>query len=149
MKWAAAGLRSYSRHGKTETPLYRVWYSMMYRCYCPDAQQFPRYGARGIKVADRWHDFETFVSEIGPRPQGATLERVDNDGPYSPENVRWATRAEQAQNRVTTRRYTHQGKTQSIAAWAREFGVCRQTLRMRLNRGMTLLQAAAAGERTD
>lgn len=143
MKWAAAdGKRSYSKHGQTKSPMYRVWHAMMYRCYCPTAQQFPRYGGRGVRVTDAWHDFATFLQSVGDRPLGATLERIDNDGDYSPENVRWATRLEHAQNRSTSRQYTHDGKTQTIAAWAREFGMCSQTLRMRLNRGASLLQAA-------
>jgi hypothetical protein len=99
------------RHGLNGHPLRPTWAGMMERCHKESARQFPRYGGRGIKVCDRWHDLTTFVadieSSIGPRPEGRyqsgmplyTLDRIDNDGNYEPGNVRWATALQQRHNR--------------------------------------------------
>lgn len=97
-------------HGLTHHPLYHTWQMMLRRCENPDDDDYFRYGGRGIKVCDRWHDAVLFTgdieSEIGSRPEGRhpsghplyTLDRIDNDGDYEPGNVRWATQAQQALN---------------------------------------------------
>jgi hypothetical protein len=72
---------------------------MMQRCYNPKAPRYERYGGRGITVCERWHDFANFYADVHPRPPGLKLDRVDNDGPYSPDNFRWSTPKQQAANR--------------------------------------------------
>lgn len=88
--------------GHRNHPLYGTWSNMMSRCYNPNVKSYRDYGARGIYVCDRWKDPRLFIEdierEIGPRPPGMTLDRIDNDGPYGPGMVRWATRSQQIRN---------------------------------------------------
>jgi hypothetical protein len=89
-------------HGYTRTGqhhyLYETWHTMLRRCRDPNQQDYKNYGARGITVCERWNDFAVFLADMGERPPGHTLDRIDNDREYSPANCRWATLSEQSKN---------------------------------------------------
>lgn len=129
-------LRSESliKHGFSHTPEYHVWYNMMQRCLNPEHKSYKDYGARGISVSVSWREFEAFYADMGERPRGKTLDRVDNDKDYSSENCRWATALEQGQNKRNNRLVTRDDRTQTVAAWCRELGLNPQTVKSRIHR---------------
>lgn len=144
-----AAVLSRTTHGHTHhsgnwSTEYRIWLSMRTRCENPKAVSYPHYGGRGITVCERWGSFENFYADMGDRPSvGHTLDRIDNDGPYAPENCRWATRAQQARNTRRGLFVTHQGRTMPVCDWAEEFGIHPGTLRDRLKRGLSFEQAVS------
>ena len=95
--------QKYLKQWQKENPLCGTWQQMIERCYNPNHISFKNYGARGVKVCERWLNKETgykaFVSDIGDRPEGMTLDRIDNDGDYTPANCKWSTWKEQHANK--------------------------------------------------
>lgn len=118
------------------SPEYRAWQQMIVRCTNPNIPKFARYGGRGITVCERWHVFENFLADMGRRPSARhSLDRKDNDGPYSSDNCRWATSREQNRNRSTNRILRLHGVEKPAAAWAEEYSLALMTLISRLHRG--------------
>jgi len=90
-------------HGQTKSPTYRVWSSMRTRCTNSNATNYGQYGGRGIKCCQRWESFDLFLEDMGERPDGMTLDRIDVDGHYEPSNCRWASIQQQAKNKRKTK----------------------------------------------
>jgi hypothetical protein len=120
-------------HNQASTREYAVWRAMLHRCFNPRATHFDSYGGRGITVCDEWRrDFSRFIADMGPRPVGGTLDRRDNNGNYTSDNCRWATRAEQANNKRSSHLITWNGETHTICEWATLIGVTKSALSQRL-----------------
>jgi hypothetical protein len=126
------------RHGhalrKGFSPTYISWVGMIQRCFYAKHRHFSRYGGRGITVCERWRQFENFLADMGERPTGKSLDRIDTDRGYEPGNCRWATKNEQMRN--TRRALMFDGKP--LAQWAEESGVPYQTLKARLRDQKTI-----------
>lgn len=135
---AAAANRT---HGITHRPTWNTWTGMIQRCHREWHQAWKNYGGRGIKVCERWRVFANFYADMGERPDGMTLDRIDNNGDYEPGNCRWATPMEQHANRRDNRLITYNGRTQTVRAWEREFLNGTRTLLGRLERGWTIQDA--------
>src|SRR6266436_4499546 len=106
-------------HGLTETADYASWCDMLTRCYNPRFNGYKYYGGRGITVCERWrHSFENFLADMGVKPSlKHSLDRIDCNGPYSPDNCRWATRLEQNANQRRIKLYTFGGETRHLKEW--------------------------------
>ena len=123
---------------KKDHPLYSRWKMMRQRCNNPTFPKYKLYGARGIKICPAWDDFWQYVADMGDCPDGYTLERIDNDGNYTPENCRWASHTEQAANRrprVDHKTLTLNGVTKTQAEWSRELGIGETTMSNRSRKG--------------
>lgn len=129
-------------HGMSRTALYKLWSSMKARCGNPRAMNYSMYGGRGITVCNRWKKFENFYADMHPRPVGTTLERMDNNKGYSPENCRWATPFDQGQNKRNNRLYEIHGSIYTLSDVSRKFRIPINTFRSRLVRGWKAQDAA-------
>lgn len=123
------------------TKINGIWRTMIQRCSNKNAFNYKHYGGRGIIVCREWMIFENFYRDMGDIPEKMTIDRIDNNGNYTPENCRWATRKKQANN--TRRNYfiTYNNKTQTVAEWARELDINYSTLHKRIRRGWNLERA--------
>lgn len=114
-----------------QNKLYQVWCQIKGRCLNPSNQAYKNYGGRGVTLCERWLEFDNFLADMGERPTGMTLERVDNNKGYSPDNCRWASRAEQNRNTRKNRLFTIDGQTKIFAEWIRESGLKPSTVSQR------------------
>lgn len=120
------------KHGYSGTGLYGRWRRMIQRCSDPNADDYIHYGARGIKVCERWQSFANFLADMGEPPTGHSLDRINPSGDYSPDNCRWVTQSVQMRNTRATRYISFGAKTQCLSDWAAELGIDTSTLRYRL-----------------
>ncbi len=127
-----------TKHGKSKSPEFTSWSSMIGRCYNKNGRKYPRYGGRGIVVCDRWKDsFENFLADMGEKPKDDkiySVERINNNGNYEPSNCKWIPMADQAKNKSDTLFYEINGVTRHGRAWGREWGVTDGVLYNRLRR---------------
>jgi hypothetical protein len=123
------------KHGMFGTRLYQIWADMKRRCENKNFEQYHYYGGRGIKVCDEWNSFLVFQqwANLNGYRDDLTLDRIDPDGDYYPDNCRWATWEEQENNRRNNHLLTYNGKTQTISQWARETNIPKNTLLARIN----------------
>lgn len=137
------------RHGEannkngTRTRLYVIWCHMTERCENKHSERYPYYGGRGIQVCEEWKDFVVFrdwVLANGYSPS-LTIDRINNDGDYEPNNCKWSTMKDQCNNRRTNHLLTYNGKTQSITRWAEEIGMNPGTLKYRIYLGWSTKEA--------
>jgi len=140
-------------HGMGRSPEYKAWHAMIHRCTKKDDKNYHHYGGRGIGVCERWSvSFEAFYQDMGPRPNPSySLDRIDNNGNYEPNNCRWATVQEQGNNRRTNTKITFKGQTMSIAQWSQVTGIDTSNLCKRIQAGWpierVLTEPVARGKR--
>lgn len=129
-------------HGMAGKPIYKAWVQMKQRCYNPHDPQFHNYGARGIAVCNSWREsFAAFLADMGERPIGTTLDRIDNDGPYAPDNCRWATDREQCRNTRQNHVIEHDGQSHTVIEWSEISGLAQHVIRSRLRLGWSIEDA--------
>lgn len=134
------------KHGMAGTPTYKSWHQMHQRCAGKHGHE--HYVNKGIEVCKRWSDFENFFADMGPRPAGTTLDRIDGSKDYSPENCRWATLEQQANNKSSNRKEFVQGELLSVAQAARKYNKHISGVRHRVRKGMSLEYAVLTPFRT-
>jgi len=140
--------RTLERHGacldRCVTPTYQAWAAMRTRCLNPNNPAYPRYGGRGIRICDEWSLFSGFLRDMGERPEGMSIDRIDCNGHYAPSNCRWANPTQQANNRRSNRSLEWNGKNFTLAELSRETGINWNTIRGRLERGFSVERAISA-----
>lgn len=130
-------------HGLRKTPEHRIWSLMKHRCFNENSPAYKNYGGRGITVCDRWkNSFADFYDDIGPRPSPThELDRIDNNGNYEPNNVRWATSLENGRNKRNNHRVTINGETQCLSKWLEIFRIKPVTYYKRIKSGLSDIEA--------
>lgn len=131
------------------SPTYHSWVGMKQRCLNASHDAYENYGGRGISVCDRWMKFENFFEDMGEKPNGLEIDRIDTNGDYEPNNCRWTDRITNIRNRRNTRWLTHGGKTMTLSEWARYLNVPRERISRRLDRGWSVEDALMKGNRND
>lgn len=131
------------KHGMHESTEFIIWLGIKQRCYNSKSKAYPYYGGRGIVMCDAWlESFEQFFADMGRRPSKLhSIDRIDNDGPYSPSNCQWATRKQQRINQRGVVLYDLNGDAVTVADAAKASGLKPSTVHMRMRRGMTFYQA--------
>ena len=132
---------SHKTHGMTKTRTYISWRSMISRCTLPSMPSYKRYGAKGIGFDKSWNDFNQFLKDMGERPEGMSLDRIDSSKSYSKENCRWATPAQQQANRKNCMHLTYNGTTKTAAEWASDLNLTKGAVWNRIKLGWPVEKA--------
>ena len=119
-------------------PLYPTWINMKQRCNNPKNPSYPWYGGKGIRVCERWKSFKNFAEDMGERPDGLTLDRIESTKDYSPENCRWADKKTQGVNRSQTIYIEYEGLKLTIEEWSLRTGISRDVIYFRYWRGWNI-----------
>jgi len=128
-------------HHKSNTAIYRIWTLMLQRCENKNNPAYTRYGGRGIRVSRSWHSFVNFYRDMGEKPKGMTLDRIDNNLGYNKRNCRWATSLEQANNKRNNHLVHYAGQCRTLTEWSRKTGIKQETIRRRLKCGWSVERA--------
>lgn len=137
-----------STHHMTGLPTFKSWESMKQRCTNPASPDFHNYGGRGITVCDSWlHSFDSFLADMGERPKGMTLGRIDNEKGYEPSNCAWVTARDQQRNRRNTRKILHNGAVKTIYELAEQTGLSPKLIGDRLYAGWDVSKVFATARR--
>lgn len=118
----------YAKHGLCGSSSYVSWYNLRQRCLNSDSPNYHNYGGRGIFICKRWIKFKNFYKDMGPRPKGTSIDRIDNNGDYNPKNCRWATPKEQGRNTRLTNILCYKGEEKPLLEWAEIFKIKKRTL---------------------
>lgn len=135
-------IQKHTIHGLSQNPEYYAWYDMINRCYNPTNIGFHNYGGRGIKVCQRWHSLINFITDMGFKPSPEyTLERINNNRGYEPQNCCWATRKSQARNKRTNTMVSFQGQIKPLIEWAEELKMSYSAIVSRISSGWSIYNA--------
>lgn len=134
-------LCSQTKHMMWGTRIYAVWNGMKGRCLNPRNKNFNHYGGRGITISKEWMTFDGFFKDMGLPEKGYSLDRIDNNGPYSKSNCKWSTRSEQASNTRNSRLFTIDGETKCLKQWCRSKKVKYHVVMHKLKKGMSIHDA--------
>lgn len=133
----ATSARNY-KHGYAKSPTWNIWVGMLQRCSPSSGKNAADYFARGIRVCERWQSFENFLADMGDRPIGMQIDRIDNNGNYEPGNCRWVTPSQNARNTRRNTLLTFRGETHSVAEWSEIKGWARSVISGRLHYGWSV-----------
>lgn len=129
-------------HGKEGTRVYDCWVNMKQRCQNPKSKEFIYYGGRGIRVCDSWKSFKNFYASMGEMPEGSSIERIDVNGDYKPENCKWISRKLQSRNTRITKKVTIDNLEKPLVEWCENFKISHKIVLQRISRdGMSALEA--------
>lgn len=146
-----AVIKTRATHGCSKERLYGIWRGMISRCYNPNLKAFEHYGGREINVCNEWHDFNTFRdwSLSHGYQEDLTIDRINVNGDYEPSNCRWVDMIAQANNKRNTKSITHNGVTQPIAEWARQYNIPYTTLYERIKNGWDIKKSLTQPVKSD
>lgn len=122
-------------HNKSKTRTYRIWNAMLARCRNQNHASWPHYGGRGIGVCEQWSNFTQFLADMGEAPHDRSIDRIDNNKGYSPDNCRWANNKEQAANKSNNHHITINGETKLLAEWCKIYSISAPAVANRIKRG--------------
>ena len=128
-------------HGMSKTSTYKSWEAMIQRCSNASLKSYKNYGGRGISVCDEWTKFEKFYADMGIKPNGCSIDRIDVNGNYDQLNCRWSTMKQQNRNRRNNRLIEFNGETMCVNEWAESLGINKRTLLNRLTNGWEIKKA--------